>query len=153
MSDIKPIASLGPVLLARKGSAKPAMRGKSQLAASHDEELIAAAQEELGWNDMDADGEPEVRRQQSKLVHSIADSNLAAMNAGESSNVTPIRPHRRAAFTLRLDAERHLKLKLASTVRGESAQQIVTRALDQMLADMPEIDNLATHVKRGTSKA
>lgn len=153
MSDIKPIASLGPVLLARKGAAKPAMRGKSGLDASHDAALIAAAQEELGWNDMDANGEPEVLRQLNKLVHHIADANLAAIEADESSNVTPIRPRRRAAFTLRLDAERHLKLKLAATVSGESAQQIVTRALDQMLADMPEIENLATHVKRGTSKA
>lgn len=153
MSDTKPIASLGPVLLARKGSAKPAMRGKSGSVTAHDQDLVAAAQEELGWNDIDAEGEPAIRRQQTDLVHRIADSNLAAFKASETSNVTPIRDRRRAAFTLRLDAERHLKLKLAATVRSESAQQLVTRALDQMLADMPEIENLATQVKRGTSKA
>lgn len=133
MSEFKPTSPLSPVLLARKGAAKPAIRGKSDCAAN--------------------EGEPEVRRQQNNLVHRIADSNLAAIQAAENSNVTPIRDRRRAAFTLRLDAERHLKLKLAATVSGESAQQLVTRALDQMLADMPEIENLATHVKRGSSKA
>ncbi|MXO60976.1 hypothetical protein GRI89_15650 [Altererythrobacter salegens] len=55
---------------------------------------------------------------------------------------------RRAAFTLRLDAKRHLKLRLASTVRGRSAQQIVTEALDRFLKDLPEIDSLASQVRR-----
>ena len=40
----------------------------------------------------------------------------------------------KAAFTLRLDPERHLKLRLACAVDGRSAQQIVTDALDQLLA-------------------
>jgi len=44
---------------------------------------------------------------------------------------------KRAAFTLRLDQERHLKLRLACTVRGRSAQQLVTDALDALLAEMP----------------
>ena len=55
---------------------------------------------------------------------------------------------KRAAFTLRLDARRHLKLRLASTVRGRSAQQIVTEALDRFLNDIPEIEALAAQVKR-----
>ena len=55
---------------------------------------------------------------------------------------------RRAAFTLRLDARRHLKLRLASTVRGRSAQQIVTEALDRFLKDIPEIESLAAQVRR-----
>ncbi len=50
---------------------------------------------------------------------------------------------KRAAFTLRLDAERHLKLRLACTVRNVSAQQMVTDALDRMLGTMPEITTLA----------
>ena len=56
--------------------------------------------------------------------------------------------HRRAAFTLRLDPERHLRLRLASTISGSSAQVLVTQALDAMLARMPEIETLATQVKR-----
>ena len=55
---------------------------------------------------------------------------------------------KRAAFTLRLDPERHLMLKLACTVRGSSAQQLVTDALDGLLAEMPEIAMLAAQVQR-----
>jgi hypothetical protein len=54
----------------------------------------------------------------------------------------------KAAFTLRLDPERHLKLRLACAVRGRSAQQIVTDALDQLLAAMPELDAMAQRAKR-----
>jgi predicted RNA-binding Zn ribbon-like protein len=55
---------------------------------------------------------------------------------------------RRAAFTLRLDAKRHLKLRLASTVRNRSAQQLVTEALDRFLDAIPEIEALAAQVQR-----
>jgi len=55
---------------------------------------------------------------------------------------------RKAAFTLRLDAERHLRLRLATAVTGRSAQQIVTGALDAMLASIPEVEALA---ERATS--
>ena len=49
----------------------------------------------------------------------------------------------KAAFTLRLDEERHLRLRLASAVSGRSAQQIVTGALDAFLESLPEVDELA----------
>ena len=55
---------------------------------------------------------------------------------------------RRAAFTLRVDGERHLKLRLACTVEGRSAQQLVTEALDRLLGDLPELEDLARRVKR-----
>lgn len=58
---------------------------------------------------------------------------------------------KRAAFTLRLDPERHLMLRLACTVRGSSAQQLVTDALDGLLAEMPEIAMLAAQVQRGAN--
>jgi hypothetical protein len=54
----------------------------------------------------------------------------------------------KAAFTLRLDPERHLKLRLACAVNGRSAQQIVTDALDQMLGEMPELEPMAERAKR-----
>jgi hypothetical protein len=53
----------------------------------------------------------------------------------------------KAAFTLRLDPARHLKLRLACAVDGRSAQQIVTDALDQMLERMPELDAMASRAK------
>jgi hypothetical protein len=54
----------------------------------------------------------------------------------------------KAAFTLRLDPDRHLKLRLACAVDGRSAQQIVTDALDQLLGRMPELDSMASKAKR-----
>jgi hypothetical protein len=54
----------------------------------------------------------------------------------------------KAAFTLRLDPARHLKLRLACAVDGRSAQQIVTDALDRLLNDMPELDAMAEKAKR-----
>jgi hypothetical protein len=39
----------------------------------------------------------------------------------------------KAAFTLRLDADRHLRLRMLSAVSHRSAQQIVTQALDEFL--------------------
>jgi hypothetical protein len=53
----------------------------------------------------------------------------------------------KAAFTLRLDPNRHLKLRLACAVDGRSAQQLVTDALDQLLERMPELDGLAAKAK------
>jgi hypothetical protein len=64
----------------------------------------------------------------------------------------PARPRRpraapgskgKAAFTLRLDPSRHLKLRLACAVDGRSAQQLVTDALDRLLNEMPELDSMA----------
>ena len=55
MSDLKPVASLNPKLLARKGGARPAMRAAmSALAVSQD-----VSHDDLGWNDMGHEHEPE----------------------------------------------------------------------------------------------
>lgn len=54
----------------------------------------------------------------------------------------------KAAFTLRLDPARHLKLRLACAVGGRSAQQLVTDALDELLAGMPELDAMAARANR-----
>lgn len=59
---------------------------------------------------------------------------------------------RRAAFTLRLDSDRHLKLRLASAVTGQSAQQLVTAALDELLTKIPEIEDLAGRVPRSAGR-
>ena len=52
----------------------------------------------------------------------------------------------KTAFTLRLDPERHLKLRLATAVKNVSAQQLVTRAVDEYLKSIPELDDLAERV-------
>ena len=72
--------------------------------------------------------------------------------------VVPLQPRGRrapgskakAAFTLRLDAERHLKLRLACAVTNRSAQQLVTESLDEFLSSLPELDGLSSSI---TAKA
>ena len=171
MSEHKAFASLGPSLLARKGGARPAMR--PQLAAILPEtaavEFQPHAEDDLGWNDMGHDhfapgpqlveapveltaphpvvapmvaSVPEVVRQRQEISRRIAAGpRRSALESG-----------RRAAFTLRVDAERHLKLRLACTLRNRSAQQLVTEALDRLLADLPDVADLAAHVARKNRK-
>jgi hypothetical protein len=101
-------------------------------------EVDAAARAEMAA----ASSEPEVLRQQRDVVTSIG------VRKREPVRRTANDDGRRAAFTLRLDAKRHLKLRLASTVKNRSAQQLVTAALDKYLAEIPEIEALAAQVKR-----
>lgn len=99
----------------------------------------AAARAEMAANS----GEPAVLRQQREVVASIAREPVRRETARRQQVDS-----RRAAFTLRLDAKRHLKLRLASTVKNRSAQQLVTAALDKYLAEIPEIEALAAQVAR-----
>lgn len=58
----------------------------------------------------------------------------------------------KAAFTLRLDTERHLKLRLASALSGRSAQLLVTEALDAFLDTLPEVAALAGQLPAGKAR-
>ncbi|SLJ86543.1 hypothetical protein [Novosphingobium mathurense] len=73
---------------------------------------------------------PEVLRQIEQLAHRMQRSEPPARTLPEG---------RRAAFTLRLDAERHFRLKMAGVVLNRSAQVLVTEALDKYLSEMPEL--------------
>ncbi|WP_308815622.1 hypothetical protein [Sphingomonas sp. GV3] len=55
----------------------------------------------------------------------------------------------KAAFTLRVDAERHLRLRLASAITNRSAQDLVTEALDALLAAIPEVEALVAQLPQG----
>ena len=76
---------------------------------------------------------------------------IPAPEAPRASKAAPAAPRPRAAtgakgkaaFTLRLDPERHLKLRLACAVTHRSAQQIVSGALDEFLNSLPELDAMA----------
>jgi predicted HicB family RNase H-like nuclease len=70
---------------------------------------------------------PEVLRQQAELEAAIAPK-LGAKG--------------KAAFTLRLDPARHLRLRMACAAKGKSAQVVVTQALDAYLDSIPELDTL-----------
>lgn len=197
----KGFASLSSGLLARKGTAKPAMRpqGFGQLAVGL---------EDLGWNDMgtvpsdpsfggydeqpvervpssisaltpaprnpvdmiETPATPVVIEQQRAIAESFGTAEPEA-EADEAAPAVaapvplPARPRRakvqaiaatrarvepgakaKAAFTLRLDPERHLRLRLACAVTNRSAQQIVSGALDAFLDQLPEIGALAGQV-------
>jgi hypothetical protein len=89
--------------------------------------------------------EPPVRKQQAVLSERLSAVRTDPVAAVE---VPAAKRGKRAAFTLRLDPDRHLKLRLACTIRNRSAQQIVTEALDALLGGMPDIDKLAAQVER-----
>lgn len=160
MSDTNSFASLGPTLLARKGGAKPAMRSMSN-AATAPVNAVEADMDDLGWNDLGED-EPAERHEAEvvQLTQAISNDDDASRKTTRKTadrmstqhSATPRRSAaeqgRRAAFTLRLDEDRHLRLRLASTVKGRSAQILVTEALDQFLAEIPELDGLTAQIKR-----
>jgi hypothetical protein len=196
MNEPRTYASLSSGLLARKGTAKPAMRPQGFTGF-----------EDLGWNDMghepspeeafdtadlpehvpssiaaltpaprhvkavpaDAEAEaeaeePEVVAQQRAIAESFppepepelepqAEPEAPAPHAAAAVVALPRRlavpvavQGRKSAFTLRLDADRHLRLRLAAAVTGRSAQQIVTGALDALLQSIPEVEALAERV-------
>jgi len=191
MNEPRNYASLSSGLLARKGTAKPAMRPQGFTGF-----------EDLGWNDMghepapeeafDADlpehvpssiaaltpaprhakpvpseaeaeaEEPEVVAQQRAIAESFPpEPEVEAPPPHAPAEIVslpkrpavPVADHgRKAAFTLRLDAGRHLRLRLAAAVTGRSAQQLVTGALDALLQSIPEIDALAERVPPAKAK-
>lgn len=214
MGEPKPLASLSAGLLARKGGARPAMR--RQPLGSGPAPTNAVGYDDLGWNDMgydvdpDQSGEParmldlkplltgsvpahnveaeqaleasvgheltdavaedyaaedygadafeaeahdipEIVRQQESLIDRVA---AVARKVEARPETKPkkekapraLRAREKAAFTLRLDAERHLRLRLASAVTNRSSQVILTDLLDEYLTTLPEIDAMASRL-------
>lgn len=206
----RPVASLSPTLLARKGAARPAMRPQLQpLRAFQDN--AAPSLDDLGWNDMGGETEPVIAPPVSEALAPVEAvptaevvaltpeieiapvpapevvaqlARIAARVNGKGKAAAPAKTGpaktgpaktgpaktapardiaakaelgtrrsalsdgRRAAFTLRLDSERHLKLRLASVTSNRSAQQLVTEALDRLIADLPEVAELAAKVRK-----
>jgi hypothetical protein len=142
------LPSLTSSLLARKGTARPAMRQQDLDAPPAD------ALDDLGWNDM---GGPQpqvlVDREALKVeierpVASVSKATVARIGRETVSKTGGAK----AAFTLRLDTDRHLRLRLASAVTGRSSQQLVTQALDAFLHTVPEVDALVAQLPPATSK-
>nr|WP_184084161.1 hypothetical protein [Sphingomonas xinjiangensis] len=169
MTNPKPLASLSSTLLARKGQARPAMRPQGFIGLS-----ATAAQEDLGWNDMGDDAlypklneapaaEPAVLQQREVLSKQFAEAEPPA----EAAEPAPALPRAtvaqiardvsarttKAAFTLRLDQQRHLRLRLASAVTRRSAQQLVCQALDQFLESLTDVEALARQAGPANAKA
>ena len=69
-----------------------------------------------------------------------------ATRIGRETTKKHTKNHAKAAFTLRLDHDRHLRLRLASALHNASAQTLVTEALDQFLQSLPEVDDLLRQI-------
>jgi hypothetical protein len=82
---------------------------------------------------------PPVLRQRAALDERLAAEPEPLRTVAREPNARP----GKAAFTLRLDPDRHLRLRLATAVRNQSAQQLVTEALDAFLDSLTEVDALA----------
>jgi hypothetical protein len=169
----KPLASLSSGLLARKGGARPAMRPQAFTPVANP----AQALDDLGWNDMGA-GDPAPAPQpvaapppapvpQVLVEREALTQGFEPLAFGERPVETPatVRPVSvatavrlrretahvaKSAFTLRLDAERHLRLRLASALTNKSAQVLVTQAVDQLLASLPDVDALVAQLPPAT---
>ena len=94
---------------------------------------------------------PEIVRQQESLLDRVAAvarkvETRPAPKAKKERAPHALRAREKAAFTLRLDAERHLRLRLASAVTNRSSQVILTDLLDEYLASLPEIDAMASRL-------
>lgn len=72
----------------------------------------------------------------------------ASLDAGHDPRL--VRRTRPAAFTLRVDPDRHYRLRLACALQGRSAQALVTEAVDRLLDAMPDLAPPASAV--GTQK-
>ena len=177
MAESRPFASLSSGLLARKGAAKPAMR--PQVFGSFGSSLEDLGWNDMGQAEEPAPHhvpspvtaltpaparpapEPAVVVHQRALADSYpAEARAETFEPRAESPVVTL-PRRRgevktgnakAAFTLRLDPERHLKLRLACALSRQSAQMLVTGALDEFLDSIPELDMLADRVPAEAGK-
>lgn len=86
---------------------------------------------------------PVIHRQQRRLTQRILADKRSSPVVSKRPAAKAASNTRRAAFTLRLDADRHLKLRLAATLQGVSAQALVTEALDALLAEIDDLDAIA----------
>ena len=94
---------------------------------------------------------PEIVRQQESLIERVAAvarkvEARPEPKAKKEKAPRALRAREKAAFTLRLDAERHLRLRLASAVTNRSSQVILTDLLDEYLSSLPEIDAMASRL-------
>jgi predicted DNA-binding protein len=159
----KPAASLSAHLLARKGEARPSGNTANfggiplademrRLADQEAERLEAQALIGLVEKAMATPAfEPELVPTPEPVVAAepmlappaepapIVPAAAAPADDTEPTIAGAVRGKARAAFTLRLDPERHLRLRLASAHQHRSSQQIVVEALDRYLEQLPAL--------------
>lgn len=180
LGSAKPAASLSSGLLARKGQARPAMRAQGFVGLNPGTSLDDLGWNDMGSEAFDpapiTEQVPPVLAQRQVLAEEFLPQPqpVAQPEAVEEPVAVPepVQPAPRpvstatasrigrevaakkgkAAFTLRLDTERHLKLRLASALSGRSAQMLVTEALDAFLETLPEVGALAGQLPSGKAR-
>ena len=177
----KPMASLSSGLLARKGQARPARRSQAfggfGVAPQAGDDLgwndmggsepVSAAvpvpAPVLAPVPRPAPGPVAARGVEpvpTVLVQrELLEAQMVSPEAKKSVSVATATRIRRetqhggkAAFTLRVDADRHLRLRLASAITNRSAQDLVTEALDALLGAVPEVEALVAQLPVAKTK-
>jgi hypothetical protein len=175
VSDQSMFAALSPKLLARKGGASPAMRPQFprtdhdlQGQMRHFNEQL----EDLGWNDM-GEGPGEDREMLEPVSSPVAEALTSELEGQASSGDAPnvqrsklltvvgesqddqrrsnqqgLGNGRRVSVSVRLDPDHHLRLRLACAIHNRSAQQIFSEALNNLLDEIPGLDDLTALAKQ-----
>jgi hypothetical protein len=177
----KPMASLSSGLLARKGQARPAMRSQglaafggagqgaddlgwndmgtnepaaAPVAVAMPVPAPAAPAPGASASPAPAAPVPTVLVQRELLAAQIVSPD--AVKSVSVATATRIRRETqhggKAAFTLRVDADRHLRLRLASAITNRSAQDLVTEALDALLGAVPEVETLVAQLPQAKAR-
>lgn len=177
MSDPRPAASLSASLLARRGAARPAMRRQPVAGVNgqmhlHDDlgwndmgdetpatpSLPPVAALVTTQRVAPSDPAPVAATPAAGPAPTPIDAQIQAIAERINARPEPKSPRRappanlaglsrKAAFTLRLDAERHLRLRLLSAVSKQSAQQLLVQALDALIAGSDQVQRLAAQVE------
>jgi len=150
-------------LLARKGGARPALRPQ----AWADDASAPQSQDRAEFRDAaPANDEAALDTSQhlpSRHLRGRISAGFAAAVAQyapvANAELTPVATHPaparkrsrrraldrggKAAFTLRIDAERHALLRQTCLAANRSAQQVLIEALDRLIADYSPIDTLS----------
>ena len=172
----KPTASLSSSLLARKGQARPAMRPQGFVGMSPATTQDDLGWNDMGEDHGPAPepqpqpqpqhqpkppvlrqiealderlNQPEPPQQPVAAQPAVEPAPAAIAPAAAARLAREVAKKSKAAFTLRLDNDRHLRLRLASAVTNRSAQQLVTEALDAFLESLTEVEALARQVPAG----
>ncbi|MFM6829785.1 MAG: hypothetical protein ACKOVA_05550, partial [Novosphingobium sp.] len=147
------------------------MEEQRRVLVSMGEAAPAVEPDDLGWNDMGEDAPqraqlpedlpapaalpaevPSIVQQIEALTAAVAEmppvTGPARRTKGGKVVRSALSEGRKAAFTLRLDQYRHLRLRLACMLDQRSAQAVVIEALDRFLADQPGIEDLARRATR-----
>jgi len=175
MAEVRPAASLTANLLARRGAARPAMRRpalgnhKPGLSFSDDLGWNDMGEEEAPTAHADAHQAPAdaPRTMATPIVPGVSNrqdepapvspvnmqlqalaAEMSARSARRTRPASLAEVGRKAAFTLRLDPERHLRLRLLSAVSSRSAQQLLVEALDELIARNEKVKALAEQVEK-----